>query len=296
MSHTQLLVIGAGASGVSAAVSAWDSGCRDILLVDRRDDIGGVLPQCIHEGFGLARYGRELTGPEYTEKLRQMLKATGVKLCLGVSVVSVSPDRTAILSGRDGIFRIGFDRLIIASGCREISVGELMIPGTRPDGIYTAGQAQELINIHRESIGRNILIMGCGDLGMIMARRFSLEGKNVIAVIEKEDHYTGMARNYHRCVERYNIPVMYSSAVTRIHGEGRITGLSVRDARGERFIPCDTLITAVGMVPDTALADRLSSPPWLSLCGNCSRIHSIVDSAVEEAVRVGKEWRIVNEL
>jgi len=288
MIHTQLLIIGAGAAGLSAAISAWDSGCRDIILVDRRVDIGGVLPQCMHKGFGLSQYGYELTGPEYTEKLRFLLAKVGVKLRLGCNVISVSNDRTALLSDSSGLAQLRFERLILAAGCREISVGELMLPGTRPEGIYTAGQAQELINLHHESFGRNIIIMGCGDLGMIIARRFTLEGKHVVAVIEKEAYFTGMARNYRRCIEKYGIPVIYSSIVSCIHGEGHVSGVTVSSQGMEKYYPCDTLISAVGMIPDNVLVSKLNRPEWLSLCGNCRTVHTIVDSAVLEAVQVGR--------
>lgn len=287
----ELLIVGAGVAGMSAALSAWEAGCRDILLADRRETPGGILPQCLHEGFGLAQYGAELTGPDYALRIAERLKQTGVRLALGTEVLSVGADRTALLSSRRGLTELRFARLILASGCRERSIGSLPVAGTRPAGIFTAGQAQEMMNLRGQDIGREILILGSGDLGLIMTRQFTLAGKHVIAVVEKEAHVGGMARNYHRCIEPYRIPVLCRTTVTEIHGMGRISGVTLRhlDSGWEEQIRCDTLITALGLIPERELLRGLGDPDWLFLAGNCRRVHDLADSAAAEAGRIGKE-------
>ena len=287
--ETELLIVGAGAAGIAAALSAWEAGCRDILLVDRREQLGGILPQCLHEGFGLAQYGMELTGPDYTERITEKLAQTGVRLALGTEVLTVRSDKTALLSDRGGLTELHFERLILAAGCRERSIGSLPVAGTRPAGIFTAGQAQEMMNLRGQDIGRELLILGSGDLGLIMARQFVQAGKHVIAVIEKESHYGGMARNYHRCIEPYHIPILYRTTVAAIHGTGRISGVTLRqlDSGAEERLPCDTLVTALGLIPERELVRGLGDPDWLFLAGNCNRVHDLVDSAVAEAEAIG---------
>ena len=286
---TELLIVGAGAAGIAAALSAWEAGCRDILLVDRREKPGGILPQCLHEGFGLATYGMELSGPEYTDRITERLAHTGVRLALGTEVLRVRGDRTAVLSDRGGLTELHFERLILAAGCRERSIGSLPVAGTRPAGIFTAGQAQEMMNLRGQDLGREVLILGSGDLGLIMARQFVLAGKHVIAVIEKESRCGGMARNVRRCMEPYQIPLRCRMTVREIHGEGRICGVTAEhlDSGVREFITCDTLVTALGLIPDRELIRGLGDPAWLSLAGNCHRVHDLADSAVAEAEAVG---------
>ena len=287
--QTELLIVGAGAAGITAALAAWEAGCRDILLVDRRERPGGILPQCLHEGFGLAAYGAELTGPAYADRITERLAHTGVRLALGTDVLTVRGDKTAVLSDRSGLTELRFERLILASGCRERSIGSLPVAGTRPAGIFTAGQAQEMMNLRGQDVGREVLILGSGDLGLIMARQLVLAGKHVIAVIEKESRCGGMARNVRRCIEPYQIPIRFRTTVSAIHGEGRISGVTLRhlDSGAEEFRPCDTLITALGLIPERELVRGLGDPDWLFLAGNCRRVHDLVDSAVAEAEAVG---------
>ncbi len=293
MTDCKLLIVGAGAAGISAAVSAWEAGCRSILLTDRREKTGGVLPQCIHEGFGRTTFGRELTGPAYAARLGETLSGTGVCTLLSTEVLSVSRERTAVVSTRGRLEKIRFERMILASGCREKSIGEISVAGTRPAGIFTAGQAQERINLLHQDLGSRVLVLGSGDLGMIIARRFALEGKQVIAVLEQGDRYSGMARNYRRCIEAYRIPLRCRMTVRVIHGENRLSGVTAAhlDSGEREFIPCDTLITALGLVPDRelirGLIRGLEGEPWLSLAGNCREVHELVDSAAAEAKRVG---------
>ena len=290
MTHCELFIVGAGAAGLSAAESAWKNGCRDILLADRNSIPGGILPQCIHEGFGLSLLGRELTGPDFAAFLANNLAGTGVTMRLGTTVLSVSADRTAFLSSANGVEEISFSRMILATGCRERTLGALPVPSSRPGGIYTAGEAQELMNRYHQSIGNRIVIVGSGDLGMILARRFTLEGKTVAAVIEKEAHYGGMARNYRRCLEAYATPLLLSTELRQVLGEGRVSGVLVRHRGSGKVekIPCDTLVTALGLIPEQSLVKSLGEVDWLSLCGNCRRVHPLVDSAVEEAAAVGR--------
>ena len=290
----ELMIIGAGAAGMAAALSARETGCRDILLVDRLPYPGGVLPQCLHEGFGLSAFGTELTGPAYARRLAERLTQTGVRFLPGREVLAVTKEKTAVLSGSEGLEEIRFEKLILATGCREKNIGALPVAGTRPAGIFTAGQAQEMMNLRGQDPGNEILILGSGDLGMIMARQLVLAGKHVIALAEKEAHYGGMARNYHRCIEPYGIPVLYRTTVTEIHGHGRISGVTLRhlDSGEEEQLSCDTLITALGLIPERELVRKLGEPAWLFLAGNCHRVHDLVDSAVAEAERIGKEASI----
>jgi thioredoxin reductase len=292
MDKYELFIVGAGAAGMSAAVSAWEAGTRSVLIADRARSAGGILPQCLHEGFGLGIFGRELTGPEFAGHIIDELGKTGAELSLDTTVISVSEDRTAVLSSPSGLRRISFEKMILATGCRENNIGMLAVSGTRPSGVFTAGQAQELINMRRLEPGQEVVILGSGDLGMIMARRFTLEGKHVIAVIEKEKSYGGMARNYRRCIERYSIPLVCRAEITRIHGEKRIEAVTVHrlDTDTSEIVRCDTLVTALGLSPERALTAKLGQPYWLRFCGNCSRVHDIVDSAVEEARRTGRTF------
>lgn len=292
MDKYRLLIVGAGAAGMSAATAAWNSGVKDILLVDRKAQSGGILTQCVHRGFGLSLFGEELTGPEYARRLRAALAETGVESMAEASVLSVSADRTALISGREGIRKIAFEKMILAAGCREKTLGSLPVGGTRPAGIFTAGQAQEMINLHGLDIGDEIVILGSGDLGMILARRCILAGKRVVAVVEKSSSYGGMARNYHRCIEQYAVPVLFHSELVSVHGYPRISSVTVRDVRhgATSELNCDTLITAVGLVPDRSLIASLGTPEWLMLCGNCNKVHDIVDSAAAEGELVGKSF------
>ncbi len=291
MERTELLIIGAGAAGISAACAAWGAGCRDVVLTDRLPYTGGILPQCIHEGFGLAAIGYELSGPAYAKRLAEGLARTGVRFLPGREVLAVTKEKTAVLSGSGGVEEIGFERLILATGCRERGIGALSLAGTRPAGIFTAGQAQEMINLHHWRLGSRVVILGSGDLGMILARRFLLEGEQVLAVLEQGESCGGMARNYHRCIEAYHIPIFYRRTIREIHGMPRITGVTVENLdSGEReLLPCDTLVTAIGLIPERELIRGLEKETWLSLVGNCSRIHDLADSAAAEGAAVGRD-------
>ena len=287
-----LLVIGAGAAGMAAALSAWENGVEKILLADRNDRLGGILPQCIHNGFGLGRFHEDLTGPEYAARYIEFVRGTGVEIRLDTFVLELSSDKTAVLSSPDGVEKISFRACVLATGCRERPIGSLPVAGSRPAGVFTAGTAQKMVNLGGYDIGREIVILGSGDIGMIMARRFAINGCHVRAIVEIEDHLGGLVRNQKNCIEAYSIPVMLSSTVTRVHGEARVTGVTVRhlDTGAEEFISCDTLITAVGLIPERELAAGLEPlPEWLRACGNCDFIHEIVDAVSSQAEAVGRD-------
>lgn len=285
MEKVELFIVGAGAAGMSAAVAAAGAGVKSVLVADNRSTLGGILPQCAHRGFGLSLYGEELTGQELADKIAKDFLRCGAEIELETEVLAISPDKTALLSSRRGLRRIGFDRLILATGAREIPAGALPIAGTRPEGVYTAGEAQELINLRHEDIGQNIVILGSGDLGMVMAGQLHGMGKNVIAIAEREGHYGGMARNFHRYIEPHGIPILYRSTVTELFGAERLTGvrLTHSDSGETEIVACDTLLIAVGLVPERELVRDLGTPDWLTLCGNCRKIHDIVDSAIRDA-------------
>ena len=289
MEHCKLLIIGAGAAGMSAAHSAWEHGIRDILLVDSRACPGGILPQCSHRGFGKALFGEEKTGPEYAAFLSSQLTESGVPFLPETDVLSVSPDRTALLSSRGGLRETGFEHLILATGCRERSIGELPVCGSRPAGIFTAGQIQEQLNLRQRRPSGRILILGSGDLGLIMAGQLHDAGCDVVAVVEQSGRCGGLSRNYHRFLEPTGIPLMLRTTVTEVCGQGRLTGVKLRQLDTGKTInlDCNILITAVGLVPDQALIRRLGRPEWLHLGGNCHHVHELVDSAVQEARSVG---------
>ena len=287
-----VLVVGAGAAGMAAALAAAQAGAS-VLLADRGERLGGVLPQCLHTGFGMGIFHQELTGADYAARWAAMVRAAPVALRLDTTVLSLSPDRRALLSGRSGVEELSFQALVLAAGCREIPIGALALPGTRPAGIFTAGQAQRMVNLQGLSLGRRIVILGSGDVGLIMARQFALTGCSVEAVVERRDRCGGLPRNYHQCIEAYGIPLLTRSTVSCVHGEGRICGVTIRqlDSGAEYFQPCDTLVTALGMVPERELLRPLGEPlpPWVFLCGNCRSIHRTVDTVSREGTVAGAE-------
>ena len=290
MERFDLLMIGGGAAGLAAALSAAETG-RTVLLCEKDERLGGILNQCLHQGFGRAIFEKDLTGPEYAALYVERVQRSGVRVLTGVCVLSLSPDRTALLSGRDGLRRVGFERCILAAGCRERTPWSLGIAGTRPAGVFTAGTAQRLENIEGLRVGERIVILGSGDVGQIMARQFIRSGR--VAVVEQMDHTGGLARNRRECLEAYDIPVLLRSTVDEILGMGRIRGVAVRnlDTGERRELACDALVTAVGLIPAQSLCrDVMVSgqlPDWLRLCGNCESVHDIVDSVTREAEALG---------
>ena len=287
-----ILVVGGGAAGMAAALAAAERG-KHVLLTDRNPYLGGVLPQCIHHGFGNGYFGEDITGPEYARRFVEQIQRSPVEVMTDTMVIRLQADKTALLSGAGGLMTVAFDHCILATGCRERPLGALPTGGTRPAGIFTAGQAQKLVNLGGYDVGERIVILGSGDIGQIMARRFSLLGKTVVAMIEIRDTLGGMARNQKECIRAFNIPVILSATVDEVLGTGRMEGVMVRhlpDGRRER-LDCDTLVTALGLIPERDLVRHLEQngtfPSWLSLCGNCEHVHEIVDSVTVQAQRLG---------
>ena len=276
MEHYDILIIGGGAAGIAAAKEA--AGAR-VLLADRRAALGGVLLQCAHRGFG-----RNQTGMEYAAGLVRDFPES-VTLALNTTVLSVSENKTARLSGRDfGQREVSFSRLILATGCREIPAGALPIGGARPRGVCTAGQMQERMNLYGEIPQGPAVILGSGDLGLIMAKQLARAGLDV-TLVEKKDRCGGMARNQ-RCLEEYPIRLILSDSIAEIRGEKTLSGCVT--TRGE-YLPCKTLLIAVGLQPERELTASLGEPEWLHICGNCSRVHPMVEAVVQEGKQAGKD-------
>ena len=287
-----LLIVGCGAAGMAAALSALEAGAERILIAEREIAPGGILRQCIHNGFGLGYFHEDLTGPEYAARFIEKLGCSGIELRLDTTVLELRENRSALLSSVTGVDEVFFRRCILATGCRERAIGSLPVSGTRPAGIFTAGTAQKMVNLMGLDIGRRIVILGSGDIGMIMARRFTLLGREVVAMVEKEASPGGLVRNIRNCIEAFSIPVITRSTVVRVHGEGRVSGVTVRnlDTGEESYIACDTLIVSVGLIPEQELISNFESlPDWLRLCGNCDYVHEIVDTVTVQAESVGRE-------
>lgn len=289
---TDILIVGSGAAGMSAATAASVSGAS-VIVPDDRDVPGGILSQCVHSGFGLGRYGKEMTGPEYSEEEFRRFSDSSVTYLPGCRVLSLGSDRTALVSAPDGLCRISFTECILATGCTERSIWSLPVSGTRPEGVYTAGEAQEMIELGGYDTGSQIFILGSGDIGQIMARRFVQLGKTVIGMAEQNNHIGGMKRNREECIRAYGIPVILNSTITEVHGSPRISGVTLHhlDSGKDELIKCDTLITALGLEPDRSLADGLASadgyPLWLHFCGNADYVHEIADSASAQGEKLG---------
>ena len=298
---TDILIVGSGAAGMSAAAAASALDVN-VIVTDDRDVPGGVLRQCVHNGFGIGRYGKEMTGPEYSEEEFRRLSDSSAVYMPGCRVLSLRSDRTALVSCSGGLKRISFEMCILATGCTERSLWSLPVTGTRPEGIYTAGEAQEMIELGGYDIGSTIFILGSGDIGQIMARRFVQLGKTVIGMAEKNDHPGGMKRNQEECVKAYGIPVILRSTVTQVHGFPHLKGVTLHhiDSGADELIECDTLITALGLEPDRSLAECLKTeegyPEWLYFCGNADFVHEIADSASAQGEKLGSKLagRLVN--
>ncbi len=312
---TDLVIIGGGPAGMSAAVAAYESGIRDIVILERDSSLGGILQQCIHNGFGLHKFGEELTGPEYANRYEKTVEKYNIPYKLDTMVLDISDDKTVTaINKKDGIFQIKAKAIILAMGCRERSKGALNIAGTRPSGIFSAGTAQRLVNIKGYMPGKNVVILGSGDIGLIMARRMTLEGAKVHAVCELMPYSGGLARNIEQCLNDFDIPLMLSHTVTQIHGKERICGVTVskvdvnrRPIDGtEKYIPCDTLLLSVGLIPENEISksvgidldritsgavvdqDRQTSKSGIFACGNVLHVHDLVDFVSDEAEIAGR--------
>lgn len=315
----KLIVIGGGPAGLAAAVAACDAGIApsDILILERDREPGGILNQCIHTGFGLHRFGEELSGPEYAGRYVDMVRQRQIEIVTDAMVLSLSEDRhLSFVSPATGFVRAEADAVILAMGCRERTRGALSIPGTRPAGVYTAGCAQRYVNMEGYMPGSRVVILGSGDIGLIMARRMTLEGAKVLCVCELMPYSGGLARNIVQCLNDFDIPLHLSHTVTQIHGKDRVTGVTIAavdEANGrrpipgsEQYIPCDTLLLSVGLIPENELtvgagirmdpvtggADvnqhRETSAEGIYACGNALHVHDLVDYVSEEAEIAGR--------
>ncbi len=310
-----VLIIGAGPAGLAAAQAVRESGVENLLVLERESEPGGILRQCIHNGFGLHRFSEELTGPEYAQRDIDRARAMDIPLECGTTVLTVSPERLVTCVSADTGFRtIQAGAVILAMGCRERPRGALCTPGTRCAGIYSAGTAQRFVNLEGFMPGKRVVILGSGDIGLIMARRMTLQGAKVLACVEIMPYSSGLNRNIVQCLEDYNIPLLLSHTVTDIRGRDRLEGVTVAKVDGSRVpIPgteikyeCDTLLLSCGLIPENELSSgagiRLSpltsgpeiddsyetSVPGIFACGNVLHVHDLVDHVSEESFRAGK--------
>ena len=315
MKTVQLAIVGGGPAGLAAAAAAYDAGLRDILILERSGELGGILNQCIHAGFGLHTFQQELTGHEYAQRYIDAVQQRGIPAWTDCMVLDVTPDRVLTVTGRTvGLQQIQAQSVVLAMGCRERPRGALNIAGTRPAGIWSAGTAQRMVNREGYLPGREVVILGSGDIGLIMARRMTLEGAHVRAVAEVMPYSGGLKRNIVQCLDDFGIPLYLSTTVVEIHGQTHLTGVTLAQvdaqrrpvAGTERYIPCDTLLLSVGLLPENELTrqagaalDGVTGGPVVDetlatslsgifACGNVLHVHDLVDFVSQEAAAAGR--------
>jgi len=305
----EVIIIGGGAAGLAAAVACWQKGIEDILIIERGAYLGGILNQCIHDGFGLEKFHTSLAGPEYAQRYVDQVKEKEIPFLLNSMAVNLTPQKEVIVVNNNGLTHYRARVIILAMGCRERTRGAIGIPGARPSGIYTAGVAQELINLKNYMVGQKIVVLGSGDVGLIMARRLILEGAEVITVAEKLPYSSGLPRNINQCLYDFDIPLLLNHTVVDIEGNGRLSGVTIAQLgkRGgiipgsRRKISCDTLLLSVGLIPENELSREAgitldditggpqvsergqTSVPGIFACGNVLQVHDIVDNVSLEA-------------
>ncbi|MGL6199734.1 MAG: NAD(P)/FAD-dependent oxidoreductase [Lachnospiraceae bacterium] len=314
--HCDVAIIGGGPAGLSAAVAAKKEGAEKVLIIERDKRLGGILQQCIHPGFGLSYFKQELTGPEYAGRFAEEALVLGTEVLLNAMVLEVVPADNQIICANPemGMTKVNAKSIVLAMGCRERTRANIQIPGTRPAGIYTAGSAQRLVNRQNTMVGKNVIILGSGDIGMIMARRMSLEGANVLAVIEIMDFLAGLTRNKVQCLDDFGIPLRLSYTITRIIGNERVEGVYIAKVdqdkkpitETEEFIACDTLLLSVGLLPENELTRKAeieicnitngpyvnqymqTSVPSVFASGNVVHVNDLVDNVTVESMKAGK--------
>lgn len=314
-----VLVVGGGPAGLAAALGAWEAGAQKVLLLERNHDLGGILNQCIHNGFGLHYFKEELTGPEYAQRFAQLIRNSGVEVLCGAMVTHVQPANgggceVQAMHPRQGYMQLQARAVVLAMGCRERTRGAIGIPGTRPAGVLTAGAAQLYMNMEGCQIGKRAVILGSGDIGLIMARRLTLEGAKVLGVFELMPFSGGLARNKAQCLDDFGIPLHLSHTITNIQGDKRLEAVTVQQVDAnrkllpgtERVIECDTLLLSVGLIPENELSreagveidPRTNGPmvyenmetslPGIFACGNVAHVHDLVDFVTQESLHTGK--------
>ena len=313
--YYDVAVIGAGPAGLAAAESAKENGAEKVVIIERDVHAGGILQQCIHAGFGLKYFGEELTGPEYAERFEKKAAEAGVELLLDTTALEVrEQEKMLVCSNRKGILHVHFGALVLAMGCRERTRANLVIPGSRPAGIYTAGTAQRLMNIYGHHVGKEVVILGSGDIGMIMARRLTLEGAHVKAVVELMPFLAGLIRNKVQCLDDFGIPLLLSHTVVDITGVDRVESVTIAPVDENKqpimekaqVIPCDTLLLSVGLIPENELSRTAGVPlseitkgavvnqfkqteiPEIFACGNVLHVNDLVDHVSHESEDAGR--------
>ncbi|MDK2904664.1 MAG: hypothetical protein PWR12_740 [Eubacteriaceae bacterium] len=313
MENFDVVIIGGGPAGMAAAVEAARKGVS-VAIVERNDELGGILNQCIHSGFGLQYFKEELTGPEYAENFKNLVEQAAIKVFLKTMVTDISPDKKVTAVNEDGLVTLLAKAIVLAMGCRERTRGAIKIPGTRPAGVLTAGLAQRYVNMENLKPGKKVVILGSGDIGLIMARRLALEGMEVLGVYELMPYANGLFRNVKNCLDDFGIPLHLSTTVSRVIGYPRVEAVEVCqvDDKGcaiagkEKIIPCDTLLLSVGLIPENELSLKLglklngasngpvvnqdleSSVKGVFACGNVLHVHDLVDKVTVEAIQAGK--------
>ncbi|MGL5312001.1 MAG: NAD(P)/FAD-dependent oxidoreductase [Peptostreptococcaceae bacterium] len=309
-----VVVVGGGPAGLGAAVEAKRNGANKVLIIERDRELGGILNQCIHNGFGLHEFKEELTGPEYAHRFIEMAKDEKIDYMLNTMVLNITEDKIIEALGEEGLFTVESDAIVLAMGCRERTRGAIDIPGYRPAGVYSAGAAQRLSNMEGYMVGKEIVIYGSGDIGLIMARRMTLEGAKVKAVVEVNPHSSGLTRNIVQCLDDFGIPLKLSTGISYIHGKDRVEGVTLstldcdrKNIEGtEEFIKCDTVLLSVGLIPENELSteagvvlDGKTSGPIVNntmatnidgvfACGNVVHVHDLVDFVTQESKIAGR--------